>query len=415
MSNLDLEIDHYEISDLETFFRLQSPYNEQDIAKKETEIRTLLLSSGHIGAHFKRDLIVFLEEGKKRLIAHKIKVKTPTTIYVPKDGTTIPHSFPEPLHAQVLSRQENIIPPKQTEFTYQQVSEFFPGHLNPLDTRTLKKCLSVDTRFCPPNTLHSDFILSLPNKIQKVVSMECKSMEIQAQSFYNISASLGNNYIYVSICAKEQEYNHTFVIPDGFYDTNTLLYTLNRMCKEDIDTPFVLLKWALDPFGSGKCTLTIDTTQPDYSIERVKYISLDFTVNACGEDEPKQESFTRMGQLLGFTKPKYTGRTSYMGEIPVNPFSSLPYFYLAIDDFQNRSIASFQPAFTQMAIPASNLARISLNYEKNEPHIISIPRKYFGPIDITRLQIQLLDPHGKPIRLNTHFSFCLVFDVIYDL
>ena len=94
MSDLDLEIDHYEISDLETFFRLQSPYNEQDIAKKETEIRTLLLSSGHIGAHFKRDLIVFLEEGKKRLIAHKIKVKTPTTIYVPKDGPKVPHSFP---------------------------------------------------------------------------------------------------------------------------------------------------------------------------------------------------------------------------------------------------------------------------------------------------------------------------------
>jgi hypothetical protein len=122
-----------------------------------------------------------------------------------------------------------------------------------------------------------------------------------------------------------------------------------------------------------------------------------------------------MGHLLGFTGKKYFGECSYMGEIPVNAYASLPYFYLAVDDFQNRSVACFQPAFSQITMSPSKLARISLNQMTKEPKVVSIPRKYFGPIDITRLQIKLLDPHGKNMRLNTNFSLCLVFDVIYDL
>ena len=64
MIDLDLDINHYEMQDLETFFRLVKPYNEHDVAQKEHDIRTLLLSSGHIEPHFKRDLIMFLEEGR---------------------------------------------------------------------------------------------------------------------------------------------------------------------------------------------------------------------------------------------------------------------------------------------------------------------------------------------------------------
>jgi hypothetical protein len=412
MSELDLDISHYDMEDLETFFRLEKPYHEQDIAQKESELRTLLLSSGHIEAHFKRDLIMFLEEGKKRLIAHHIQVKVPTTIY--KQEPAVPHSYPLP-NIKPPTREENVILEKKTEFSYQQVSEFFPGQLNPLDTRILKKCLSIDTRFCTFNQNHSDFILSLPNKIQKVVSMECASLEIDSHCLYNISESLGNNYIYVSICAKEKEYNRTFIIPDGHYDIGLLLATLNRMCIDEENTPFVFLEWKCDPHGSNKCVLMIRNDEDPYYLEKIRFISLDFTVNVRGELDKTQEPFTRLGYLLGFTQKKYSNQMSYMGEIPMNPNMSLPYFYLAIDDYQNRSVASFQPAFAQITMPPANLARISLNHRTNEVHIVSTIRKYFGPVDLTRLQIRLLDPRGKPIQMHTNFSFCLLFDTVYDL
>ena len=413
MSNLDLDISHYQIGDLEVFFRLQPPYNEHDISKKESDIRTLLLASGQIEPHFKRDLIMFLAEGKSRLIEQKTKAKPPTTIKKPTLEETVPPNYPIP-NMTLPSRAENVIHPKTTEFSYQQTSEFFPGQLNPLNTRILQKCLSVDSRFCNSSS-HSDFILSLPNKIQNAVSMECKSIEILSQNLFNITQSLGNNYIYVSVSAKEGEFNKVFVISDGYYDADLLMETLNRMCAEQKNTPFLFLEWKKDPFGSNKCVLMVNNKEDPYYLEKIKHISLDFRVNINGESDHQQESFTRMGYLLGFTLKTYSGKMQYMGEIPVNTSSSLPYFYLSIDDYQNRSVACFQPAFSQITSSPANLARISLNHKTNEAHIISTPRNYFGPVDINRLQVRLLDPFGKILSLNSNFSFCLLFNTVYDL
>ena len=54
MENLDLDINNYNINDLERFFQISSTqkYNESDIELKEYSIREHLL--------FKRDLIEFI-------------------------------------------------------------------------------------------------------------------------------------------------------------------------------------------------------------------------------------------------------------------------------------------------------------------------------------------------------------------
>jgi len=414
MSNLDLDINNYQIKDLEIFFRLREGYNEHDISQKENEIRTLLLSSGHIESHFKRDIIIFLDEAKKNLIQKKIKAVAPSTIRY-DNRSNIPNEYPLP-NTKIPTREENIIIPKETQYTYQKISEYFPGKLNPLDTRILQKCLSIDSRFVNRDIKKSDFIVSLPNRIEKVVSMECSSIEIATQSLYNISQSLGNNYIYVSICAKENEYSNKFIVPDGHYNKETLLSTLNRMCSQLCDTPFVLLEWKEDPYSSGNCIVMITPNEDAYYLEKINHITLDFTMNINGDFEDyTNDIFTRMGYLLGFTKKVYSGKMQYMGEIPINVFSSLPYFYLSIDDYQNKSIACFQPSFSQITSQPSQLARISINPDNKEINIVSIPRKFFGPVDITRLQIRLLDPYGKNLHLDTNFSFCLIFDTIYDL
>ena len=413
MSNLDLDINNYQICDLEVFFRLQPPYNEDDISKKECDIRTLLLSSGQIEPHFKRDLIMFLAKGKSLLIEKKTKARRPTTIREPILKETIPSNYPIP-NMQVPSRSENVIHPKTTEFSYQQTSEFYPGHLNPLDTRILQKCVSIDSRFCTSSS-HSDFIISLPSKLQNVVSMECTSIEILSQNIFNITQSFGNNYIYVSISAKEGDFNKVFVIPDGYYDADLLMETLNQICAEQKNTPFLFLDWKKDPVGSNKCILMLNNKEDPNYLEEINHISLDFQININGEYDQQQDSFTRMGYLLGFTLKTYSSKMQYKGEIPVNTSSSLPYFYLSIDDYQNRSVACFQPAFHKITSSPANLARISLNHTTNETHIVSTPRKYFGPVNINKLQVRLLDPYGKILSLNANFSFCLLFNTIYDL
>jgi hypothetical protein len=64
-------------------------------------------------------------------------------------------------------------------------------------------------------------------------------------------------------------------------------------------------------------------------------------------------------------------------------------------------------------MPNSVLARI--NIQENKLCFISEPRTYFGPMDITRLHIRLLDAYGRILDMNgADYSFCLLFNVVYD-
>jgi hypothetical protein len=42
--------------------------------------------------------------------------------------------------------------------------------------------------------------------------------------------------------------------------------------------------------------------------------------------------------------------------------------------------------------------------------LITTPREYYGPVNIEKMQIQMLDEYGRIINLNNmDFSFCLTF------
>jgi len=52
----------------------------------------------------------------------------------------------------------------------------------------------------------------------------------------------------------------------------------------------------------------------------------------------------------------------------------------------------------------------------NNLKIVTEPREYFGPVDIQRLHIRLLDDHGRVLDMNnTNYSFCLTFKMVYNL
>jgi hypothetical protein len=410
--SLDLDIHHYSISDMEQLFKLKPTvkYTSSDIELREAEIRTQLLSSGHIDKQLKRDLIFFLTNVKQDLIRVKCPDKPPfttlpplgasvspvithveTPVYYPfvKSENTVPITIPN-------IRTNEIISNPQTPFTYTQNSDFLPGVMNPLTTRTLSRLVSVDTRFreSPYTTLSSDFTLHLPNRILKVVSLELSSFEISPFSIQNVSQSLGNNFLHVHFI----DSSHTFVLPDGQYDSLKLMDQLNGLFQE----------YAL--------SIYTDPVSGNTVIECEDPISIDFTTDMNG-DKDKQDYFSKLGRLLGFTKRKYSGNI-LISETNINPYAALPYFFLSIDDFQNNSPPLFLPAFSHMTTPTSIIARISLlkNDHILQPvQIVSDPRRYFGPIDIQRLNIRLLDTYGRILDINADYSFCLLLHIVYDL
>jgi len=96
--------------------------------------------------------------------------------------------------------------------------------------------------------------------------------------------------------------------------------------------------------------------------------------------------------------------------------------YLVVNEYNNNVLDGFYAAFTSSILNKNILARISLqgsvfNYlSKDNFNLTTTPRQYFGPVDIQKLQVQLLDEYGRILNLNNmDYSFCLSFQTVYDL
>ncbi len=439
MSDLDLDIGNYTIHDLEKFFKFtpETKYAAADVEYREYEIREQLLNSGHIDKRMKRDLISFLNSAKEWLISAKCKPPAPTTLpKIPRlDQIQYPASAISPDLGDKSTREQNVVERPTTAYTHTLQSDYFPGAMNPLNTRVITKCLTIDTRFRDNyfGSQSSDLSIQLPSKLTKVVSMQLSAIELPV-TFYTITEARGNNFLYLSstytVSGDTVEYTDPFllVIPDGNYNGPDLVTTINQLLspKDSSDnyvypeSPFSYMSFTLDvtTTGSGTARVYLDVlANPTVSVSN---IILDFTVDKNGIVDNRDLS-TKLGWNLGFRKRKYTGATYYLSDTVIEP-NTLRYVYLAIDDFNHSVNNHFIAASSKFNMPPNVLARISLKGSyfamimENDLGVVTEPRKYFGPVDIQRLRIQLLDDRGNVLAMNNvDFSFCLVFKQLYDL
>jgi len=437
MEQLDLDINNYNINDLERFFQIKpnAKYSESDIELKEYNIREKLLSSGHIDKRFKRNLIEFLELAKNWLIFVKCRKGNLTT------PTTIPNNYKldtldTPISKEVEPRTNELIKREDTQYVYSNNSDFFPGKLNQLNTRIITKNLNIDTRFRDNlySTQSSDFSIQMPIKFNKVVSMNLSSLELPV-SFYGICKEFGNNFLYLHVVYKSFTDSNKILntekiitIPDGNYNSTDLLSTINNLLAPinsngGLENPndicsYISLSLDITETGSGTGKVSINTTG-NYS-NLIQNITLDFTKDINGNTD-KVDISTKIGWNLGFIKKKYRGATTYTADTVIEP-ANIRYIYLAVDDFANSANNQFVNVFNNSIMSPNILARISIKGSyfslimENDFNIITEPRRYFGPVDIQRLRIRLLDERGRVLPMNnSNYSFCLDFKMIYDL
>ena len=129
----------------------------------------------------------------------------------------------------------------------------------------------------------------------------------------------------------------------------------------------------------------------------------------------------RIGYNLGFIKPTYNGCFFYESESIINT-NIQRYVYLYIDDFNKNTNSQFISIFNESVLNNYILARISIEgshfneIQKNKMTFLTVPRIYFGPVDIQRIRVRLFDEYGKILNTNyTNFSFCLTLKMLYDL
>jgi len=438
MAELDLDIGNYTIRDVEAFFQFKpnEKYTASHIELRESQLREQLLQSKTVNKRMQRDLIAFLQSAKEWLVAARCSDEKRTPTSLPPNTRLDPIDYPK---APRLSepRTDDIIQRKETPYINTFNQEYYTGWMNPLITKTITKCVTIDTRFRENyyNSSSSDFLLQLPMKISKVVSMQLSSFEFPV-SFYGISQALGNNFFYIEI-----EYTDALgnpkptvgdfvIIPDGNYNGQDLVKQINSILSPTDELgglvypesifSYVQLYFDLTDTGSGSGRTYLTTSGLEDGIYSITNIYLDFNRN-LDETVFNGDISTRIGWNLGFKKRMYDRNVIHISESVIEPIT-IRYLYLAIEDFNNSVNNHFVTAFKDHILSPNILARIALKGSyfsllmENNMNIVSEPRKYFGPVDITRLRIRVYDDKGRILQMNnSDFSFCLNFKLLYDV
>jgi hypothetical protein len=426
--DLDLDISNYSIKDLEKFFHLKQDYGISEIELQEVKMREILLKSGHVKKEFKGNLIDFLTKAKEWLIFVKCgPAKKPTSLPVE------PRLDKTEYKEADAKREGELISKTHAPYINTFASEYHVGSLNPLVTRTIKRCLTIDTRFRDNfyNTQSSDFTFQLPLKINKVVSMQMSALEIPI-AFYGISKNYGNSHIWIEleydVSGESVITSRVFQIDDGNYNAVDFIAALNKeICPKDTDgalffpdNMYSYIEFTLNITQSGSGTGKVTIKTKGLKGNQIIRIKMDFTRDINGNPDNSEIS-SKIGWNLGFTQRIYDGDVIYVADTIVEP-ATIRYIYLAVDDFNNSSNNHFITAFNQSILNPNILARVSLrgNYfgilMDNDMNILTEPRKYFGPVDIQRLRIRLYDDFGRILNMNNaNYSFCLVFTILYDI
>lgn len=302
-------------------------------------------------------------------------------------------------------------------------TDVITGVINPLRKKVFTTNLNIDTRFRDNyyGTTSTNFNINLPMKINKVTSMQLSAIELPV-NMYVISKNYNNNFF--SITANKT--SAVITVPDGNYSAQGLVYIINSELTL-LGGYFKNVLFTFDYSNSSSTTQPNTGTQkvivqinPTYLLTNPSFpLTLNFQTTSTGADDRATPLPLKFGWLLGFRNGLYINNTIYVTEGIVDLFGP-KYVYLCIDDFNNSVSNNFYSAFNSSMLNKNILARITMGpfniLQENDFRLVTTPREYFGPVDIQRMNIQLLDEYGRVINLNnSDFSFCITLQTIYDI
>ena len=281
------------------------------------------------------------------------------------------------------------------------------------------KYCNIDTRFRDDYDNYSQivsgspiqwFTFTLPETINNVKSICVTHVELP-MSFYNISASLGNNVMEIN--------DNLIILPDGTYD-NISLKSAIQLKLNSISLSSVIF----DLSYNGNYTASFRNTSGsplniNFAIKPTTLCNGTIGSNATAEFD-KFDIKSKLGWFLGFRNISYTiaNNTIKYAE-NVLDLNNPKYVYLALDEFSNGNQTSFISPMPMSIVNKNILSRISLDFvqygigtvmpaNNYNGYLLSDRRTYNGKVNLQKIKLQLVNEYGRPIHLNgLDFSFCL--------
>lgn len=475
MDSFLLNVNDYSDKELEDILSLSYPYQQEDITMKKNELYVKLVDDNSVNGEMKAKITDFLDTVSLRL--------TNINSNEIQQGTTNSDKFRD-LKNTVVEVNDHFIIKKEEDIKAAYNSKpgdglhlgsmggAPPGIINPINHRTIKRAVNIDSRFRPNyyQTSSADQKITLPYKFDNVVNMRLASIEIPL-TYYAISQSLGNNAFVVNWNNSGGVFQNSALVklPDGNYETyntnipngsggseiesilNAALVSSVALTPPDAtyngvtiqsDASFNL-RYTVDS-TSGKSVFALDIsgiTQSDLiNLVNSGYLDyqLVFAVDSNGSTDVNQPLPFFLGWELGYRMNMYdSGPGSVVGSNIILPAAVVSeglfyikgpqYIFLAIDDYNNNVNNYYVSAYSDSINNRNILARINLSNRGNAGGVyqtsesdgfssqINRSRNYFGPVSIEKLRITLYDEYGRIINLNNmDWSCSLMFECIYS-
>jgi hypothetical protein len=293
---------------------------------------------------------------------------------------------------------------------------------------TQKKVWNIDTRFHDDYDNYSRMVngtpipwytFTLPQPINDVKSITVNNVELPI-SFYNVSASLGNNVMQII----SNGTSSLIIIPDGYYTSASLKTAVSTAIAALSGVTFDISYNGLANAGGNQYSSFRNGSSYaltfNFAVKASKTSACtNVTASGATADFDKFNFKSKLGWLLGFRNITYTLATgAYLYSESVIDLNTPRYLYLVLDEFTHGNQNSFVSPMPSSIVNKNILAKISLDplhytfgtlMPANEYNglLKSDKRTYNGKVNLQKLKIQLVTEYGHPINLNgLDFSFC---------
>ena len=435
--NFDLDVNNYTMEDLISFFKLENTFSIEDLFKKEQELAIEILSvnNKNYDSKYKFDIINFIKSATEILKSYHNELQSVkeieknVRIFVNKDKDPRVGKIINPFGSH-QALENNIIP---------------NGEINgyKYDVTTSIYVFNTAARNDYFTTLPSNCTFDLPIKWKDVISISLASASIP-NVMYAFNNEGGTNQIYIE--EDGTGLSGLVTLPEGNYSPYSIpaqsLLTITEVSfSEELEK---LINITLGSGNRFKVNISLSTRKTTISNTtntfRMNLLVRD-SINSCspfssnifidyGPDYvpdkrqiPLYSYIQTMGFLMGYRELVYSGSNSYVSEsIFTNTYST--YLYFVLEDYTGSQTSSNTYGILGSGgiLDSNILGVITINSNlfsttfDNNSNFIYKKREYFGPVDISRITIRLINQRGNSVNLHdTDWNFSFQVKTIYNL
>jgi hypothetical protein len=450
MNIFNLDIKTYTLEELIKLLKLEKNYNTNDLNNAILNIKQKILSSQTLNPANKQELEIFIDNINNKLINELNSINDTNYNNIGQYDTN-----------HFIIKNQNI---GKSVLENNQI----------INKTIIKKTYNIDSLFrenySNKDNLSNNFTLDLPETVNNAITMTISSIEIPI-TYHNISPIYNNNAFIIETSIGTNKTSYLVELLPGLYYTrknastqiinagydfrlavNEALSISKKLPDLDIININDITRINVNSFNiiykieehTGFSYFDISKNNIDLNI-RINFDinnrlssengQTDTEENMC-ENTPdlffQNKWFQRLGWMMGYRVPSQELVNITVDKI--NNLSLAPchinyprYIYICIEDFQSNAKNYFSIA-SESVIAPNIITRINIlslleskgayrsgsepmDYINNHKHI----REYFGPTNIKKLRIKLIDEFGRSFSLNyMDWSFLLTFECYYN-